>query len=198
MPRRRSAPRRAVTTPTAGAGAGAPRAIRPMAVVAALGAIVTLVSSVLGLVFLLLPSLKPDPPAPPPAHTAVHLRRVSFDPHVSFGQSLRRQGIPSRDLDRATLAQAGALLTVHLTIIGYKGAHLPLRWQLLDVDAGRQMGQEQAITITAVSQEDEGDWLVWAPTPRRPGRYAIEVALLPPKGVAPLATFRGPRFAIGA
>jgi hypothetical protein len=167
-----------------------------MAVVGALGAIITLVSGLLGLVFLLLPSLKPEASAPPPVHRAVHLSRVSFDPRITFAQYLQRSHIPAGDLDRATLARPGALLTIHYEIIGYKDVRLPLRWQLLDLRSAGEMGEEQAITISGISQHDEGDWLVWAPLPRRPGRYVLDVALLPPKGVVPLATLRGPRFTV--
>jgi hypothetical protein len=154
-----------------------------MAVVVALGAVVTLVSGLLGLVFVLLPQLKPSPP---PAHTAVHLSRVSFDPRVTFAEYLRRSRLPAGELDRATLSRRGALLTVHYAIIGYEDDRLPLRWQLLELRTGRQVGEQQAITITGTSQEDEGDWFVWAPAPRRAGRYAIDVQLLPVKGVVPL------------
>jgi hypothetical protein len=162
-----------------------------MAVVGALGGVVTLVSGVLGLVFVLLPQLKPSPP---PAHQAVKLSQANFDRHVTFAQYLQRQALPAGDLDAATLHQRGALLTVHYDIIGYKGKRLPLRWQLLDLRTGDQVGEDHAITITGTADQDEGDWMVWVPEPRRRGRYAIDVALLPPEPGAPLKTLRGPAF----
>jgi hypothetical protein len=166
--------------------------MRPMAVVGALGGVVTLVSGVLGLVFVLLPQLKPSPP---PAHQAVHLSQTSFDRHVTFEQYLERQALPAGDLDADTLHQRGALLTVHYDIIGYKGKRLPLRWQVLDLRRGDQVGEEQAITITGTADQDEGDWLVWVPEPTRHGRYAIDVWLMPPERGGPLKTLRGPAFA---
>lgn len=165
-----------------------------MAIVAGLGAIVALVSGAIGLVFLLRPGLKPKPP---PAHTAVHLSRVSFDRGVSFAQYLARADQPVGGLDRKILRRRGELLTVHFTIIGYEGKRLPLRWHLLDLEDGGQVGTQRAITITGTAEQDEGDWPVWVPSPRRPGRYAIDVELLNPPGKVPLATVRSPTFTKG-
>jgi hypothetical protein len=163
-----------------------------MAIVGGLGAVVALASGVVGLVFVLRPGLKPKPP---PAHTAVHLSRVSFDRGVTFAQYLARADQPAGGLDRQSLRRRGALLTLHFDIIGYEGKRLPLRWHLLELRGGRQLGEQRAITITGTSAEDEGDWPVWVPAPPRPGRYAIDVELLNPQGTVPLATLRSPSFA---
>jgi hypothetical protein len=177
------------------AGSPAPSArTRPsaLAVLGALGATVTLVSGVLGIVFVLLPQSKPKAP---PGHTAVHLSQVSFDRGVTFEQYLAREGQPAGGLDRRTLDRRGELFTVHFDIVGYERKRLPLRWHLLDLRGGRQLGHEGAITITGTAERDEGDYRLWVPAPRRRGHYAIDVELRNPPDAVTLATLRSPTFA---
>lgn len=163
----------------------------PLTTVTALGAVVTLVTGVIGLVFILLPQLKPEGP---PAHTAAHLRELSFDRNVTFRQYLARAGQPVDDLDAPTLARRGVLLTFHFDVIGYKNRPLPLRWYLYDVRSGNHIGEESAITIQGTAGRDEGDWPLWIQAPRRPGRYSVVVELINPAGAVPLATLRSPVF----
>ena len=193
--RRRPAARpspRATTPPTTPAPA---RRIGPLSVLSATATAVGLVSAVLGLVFLLRPQLKPAPPAPPPAHTAARLRPVTFDDAVTFGEYLARTDQPAAGLDAATLRRRGVLVTFAFDIFGYKGKRLPLRWHLLDVRSGRQVGEQDAVTITATADRDEGNWPAWIATPRTAGSYAVVVNLMSPDGRVPLATLTTRRFA---
>jgi hypothetical protein len=171
------------------------RRIGPLSVLSATATAVGLVTAVLGLVFLLLPQLKPAPPAPPPAHTAARLRTVAFEEGVTFGEYLARTDQHAGGLNAVVLRRRGVLVTFRFDIFGYKGQRLPLRWHQLDARSGRSIGEQDAVTITATADRHEGDWSAWIATPRAAGPYAVVVNLMSPDGRVPLATLRTPRFA---
>jgi hypothetical protein len=93
---------------------------------------VTVVSSVVGLVFLFLPQLKPEPP--PPERSA-QLTERSFSRDLSFQQYLLRIDQPTASFSRERLEQRGAFVQFHFVVTGYEGKPLPLKWELFDAAA---------------------------------------------------------------
>jgi hypothetical protein len=147
-------------------------------------------ATVVGLVFVLWPSLKPDPP---PAEQGATLSNAQVEPRMSFGEYLDRIQQSRAPYDRATLAGRGAFVEFDFAVRGYKNKHLPLGWQLLDARSGAQLGQSRAIRVTPRADRDAGAWNVWIPLRRSARRMYAQIALYNAAGV-PIGRVRSPVF----
>ena len=62
---------------------------------------------------------------------------------------------------------------------GYKGANLPLKWELFDSATNDQIGEERGrIVLRPEADDDRASWHAWVPVPRRDGRYYVRLQLL--------------------
>jgi hypothetical protein len=133
------------------------------------------VGAFLGVLFLLWPSLAPEGP---PATQSATLEKPTLDRMVTFGQYLDRIELSRAPFDRSRLARRGALVEFDFMITGYRGKHLPLRWQLIDAESGNQLDQSSDTFITADATTDRGTWHVWVRSPkRRFRRLFVEIQL---------------------
>jgi hypothetical protein len=155
---------------------------------------VAFVGSVLAIVFVLWPSLKPEPPSPT---RGVSLSGLRLERPVTFGAYLRRVHQPPGGLEEAELARRGALASFDFVIEGYKDRRLPLTWQLIDEDGGNVLEENRDVWIEPEVNRDSGTWPIWVPEPRGGRRLAfIQVELYEPRGVVPLETLRTRTFRI--
>jgi hypothetical protein len=177
--RRRRASRRRVTRLEA-----VPRVVRGIA-----GA-VGFVATVIGLVFVLWPSLKPEPP---PADQGATLANAQVEPGMTFGAYLDRIEQSRKPYDRATLDERGAFVEFDFVVRGWKDKHLPLGWQLLDARTGAQLDRSRALRVTPRADRDAGAWNVWIPLRHRARRMYAQVALYNLHGV-PIGRVRSPVF----
>ena len=76
-----------------------------------------------------LPGLRPDPT---PDEGSATFSKPTFEQPVTYGQYLDRVEIPRDTSTEEELQRPGALVSVQVTIKGYRGQALPLRWYLLD------------------------------------------------------------------
>jgi hypothetical protein len=142
------------------------------------GAVVVVVTGVVGLIFLFLPELKPEPLPP---QRRVELSREEFDPDATFAEFIERrrvEGMKPSDFTKARLSQRGALLTYRVRIVGYKNDRLPLDWQLIDETTGEEVYEEQASILRPTVEDDTATRHIWARLPRQEGPYYISVQLL--------------------
>lgn len=137
------------------------------------GAIVALVSGVLGLVFLLKPDLKPSGKAPKAAATLSQLR---VEP-VAFHEYLDRLGSPAQPYTESDLARRGELLLFRVAITGFEGKHLVLRSELFARASGKQVEESKAIKITPTNDTVEASQYLWLPIPNRSGQYYAVVEI---------------------
>jgi hypothetical protein len=147
-------------------------------------------ATVIGLVFVLWPSLKPEPP---PADQGATLSNAQVEPGMTFGAYLDRIGQSRGSLDRATLAQRGAFVEFDFAVRGYKDKHLPLGWQLLDARSGAQLGADRKLRVTPHADRDSGAWNVWIPLQHKARRMYAQIALYNLSGV-PIGRVRSPVF----
>lgn len=138
------------------------------------GAIVALVSGILGLVFLLKPDLKPSGA---PQKQAATLSQLNVEPSASFREYLARIDQPVRPYTDHDLARRGALLRFRVAATGFKGEHLVLKWELFDRRSGNQIDESKATTLTPTNETNEAIWYFWVPLPRRPGKFYAVVEL---------------------
>jgi hypothetical protein len=150
------------------------------------------VATVLGVVFVLWPSLKPEGPAP---SRRAAVSNVTLERNVAFGQYLDRVKISRASYGPADLARRGVLVEFDYTIEGYKGKRLPLRWQLLDAQSADQVAQSEDLGITAEATTDRGTWPLWVAVPRgATRRFTINIQIYKSGGDVPLSRARTARF----
>lgn len=159
-----------------------------------LGAIVGLIATILGLVFVVFPAWKPTPP---PDSGAIEVSDVRVRQPVTFGRYLKRLKLSPESLSEEFLNRRGLMIEFQLTIEGFKGKRLPLRWELNDAATNDVVDEDQAVTIKPSTNKEGRTWFVWAPAPESAGKYYVTVTIYqPPKGdvEVPLEAFDSPEF----
>jgi hypothetical protein len=154
-----------------------------VAVVTQIGAIAGAIGAVLGVVFVLVPSLKPEPP---PAAKRADIGVLKVERPVTYAQYLQRTGLPGGDYGTSYLRRQGLFVEFDVSIVGYKGERLPLRWSLYDARSGAEVSEAKGTTLRAEATADRATWHIWAPLPRRRGPFFLLIQLFDPKGVVPL------------
>ena len=142
------------------------------------GAIVGVASGLVGLVFTLLPNLKPEPS---PNEQEATLSAPTLDPSASFGQYLARIDQPTSGYTSRQLARRGALVEFRVSIVGFRGSHLRLKWELFDDASGRQVDESKAVVITPNKDKNAARWQFWIPVPHRKGPFFAVAELLEQK-----------------
>jgi hypothetical protein len=167
-PRRRRPRRKPATTQE-------PRSRRAFAFTATA---VGIVSSVVALVFTFRPDLQPGRS---PSEQSATLGNLVADTDAPFGQYLARIDQPSGSYTARQLERRGALLDFRVTVTGFKGKHLRLKWELFADTTGRQINESKAIVITPTNYKDAANWQFWIPLPHRRGPFFAVVELLEQK-----------------
>ena len=162
------------------------------ALIAQAGAVVGVVSGIVGLVFLFKPGCQPQPG---PDNASATISDVSVERGITFGQYLQRMDYAPGTLSKAYLDRRGALVQFHFKIDGFKGKALPLETQLINDDTHDLVGASQkAISITPRTNADENDWFVWALVPKSRHTFHLVVTIKQPDGNVSLRSFQTPRF----
>jgi hypothetical protein len=150
------------------------------------------IATLLGVVFLLWPSLKPQ--GAPPTKAAA-LSNLTLDRDITFAQYLDRKALSREPYQAADLSRRGAFVSFGFTIEGYKDKRLPLRWQLVDEGTGDQITQSRDVAITPDADTDQGNWDVWVPVPRSHARrFYVQLQLYNDRGAVPIGSLRTPIF----
>jgi hypothetical protein len=168
---------------------------RPLALrlAKAITALAAFVGSLLAIIFLLWPSLKPEAPSPT---RHVSLSGLELERSVTFGAYLERVHHSPGGLEDAVLNERGALASFDFVIEGYKDRALPVTWQLIDARDGTVLNENRDIRLESEVTKDSGTWRFWVPLPKRERRSVfILVQLFEPRGVIALKTLRTRIFA---
>lgn len=148
--------------------------------VKAVGAVAGAIAAVVGLLFVFFPDLRPDPTSDEGSAT---FAEPTVEQPVTFGQYLDRVEIPRDGFTERQLQRAGALVSVQVTIKGYRNQALPLRWYLLDgAEIVDQQSRRQA--LTADRNEAPAAWSFWVPLRPGPGPFKVVVQIYPPNAKA--------------
>jgi hypothetical protein len=158
-----------------------------------ISAVVAFVGMLLGIIFVLWPSLTPHGP---PATKSATLQKLTLDRNVTFGQYLDRIEHSQTPFEPNTLARRGALVEFEFIITGYRDKRLPLRWQLIDAETGDQIDRSRDILIAPSATTERGTWNVWVPNPkRRSRRLFVQLQLYDERaGGRPIGRLRTPLF----
>jgi hypothetical protein len=163
-----------------------------MAIIGGSATVVGLISGVLGLVFLVIPVLKPE--AGGARKTSARLTQIDLEPRISRGQYLARTDQPTVGFTKQQLAVRGAFILFRVRIRGFENIPLTLRRELVNARTGNEMSESSAFTIKPPNDEIERDWHDWIPLSGREGQYFAIIKLLAKGEDAPLATLKTEAF----
>jgi hypothetical protein len=157
--------------------------------------IVGFVATLLGVIFVLFPAIKPQGP---PATKRASLGHPVLE-RLTWAQYLDRMELDRRPYDASALRRRGVFVQFDYSIDGYRDKALPLRWQLIDARRGEQLRHSRDTLIVPEATTDAGTWAVWAPLPRRRvARAYVEVQLFEDSGAVAIGRLRTPQFATSA
>jgi hypothetical protein len=155
---------------------------RVAGLIAVVAGLVSVVSAIVGLVFLFSPNLKPEPL--PPARSA-QLSGLTLDPNAPFSQYIQRlriEGLKETDFTPKQLRERGALASFQVRVVGYKGMHLPLDWQLIEMSTEEELQEERSTILIPSVNDDSATKDIWVSLPRRQGSFRLEIQLLLQRG----------------
>jgi hypothetical protein len=157
-------------------------------------ALVGLVGSVVGLLFIFKPGWKPQAPQDV---GMVEISAVRVRQPVTFRRYLQRLKLSGQGLGQEQLRRRGALIEFHMHIKGFRGKELPLRWELNDAGTEELVAQNESVSIKPSTNDEGRKWFVWVPTPQTRKTYYVTVTLYQPrkgKVDVPLQDFDSPQF----
>jgi hypothetical protein len=163
----------------------------PLILVGQIAAVVSLITGILTLVFMVRPGWQQS--APPDVGKAEISETAVVRPYT-FGRYLQRLSLSPGTMSKQQLQRLGALVEFHYEITGFRGKELPLRWELNDVATNELVSEDQAVSIKPATNAEGRDWFVWVPAPRTDRTYYVTVTIYQPKGMVPLRDFRSPDF----
>jgi hypothetical protein len=150
----------------------------PGALLALAGTIVGLISGIAGLIFLFNPDLQPSGEADEQAATLSNLR---VRPNLSFRDFLAHEDFPSTGYTPKKLAERGAMLQFRVSITGFEGRALVLKWELFDAAAGHQVAESLDRSIKPTTRTNTANQRFFVPLPQKAGSYYAVVELLEQK-----------------
>lgn len=150
---------------------------------AEIGGVVSTLATVIGLIFVLAPSLKPEPP---PLRKEADFREIEVERNVTRAQYLQRIDRGPGSYAPQQLRESGVLVRFNVLMTGHKGDDLPLRWALYDARTGSQIHRDMGTTLTPEAETDEASWQVWTPLPEERGPYYVLLQLFEEDGLVPI------------
>jgi hypothetical protein len=157
-------------------------------------ALVGLIGSIIGLVFIFKPGWKPSPPQD---RGMVEISATRVRQPVTFKRYLQRLKLSAGTLSSEMLRRRGVMIEFHAHIVGLRGKELPIRWELNNAATEDLVAEDEAVSIVPSTNDEGRKWFVWAPLPKARGTYYITVTIYqPPKGSVdvPLQDFDSPPF----
>jgi hypothetical protein len=168
--------------------------LNPLAHVGPAAAVVGLIASVVGLVFLFKPDLQPKPA---PDIGSLKIVDSNVRQPVTFGRYLERVRSAPGTLTEETLRRRGLLVEFDFVAEGFRGKRLPIQWDLVDAKTNDRVSGDGALGITPSTNNDAAKWFVWVPAPAAGRTYYVTVTIYRPlkgEGDVPLADFDTPQF----
>ena len=140
-------------------------------------ALVALISAVVGLVYKFWP--QPDPVQ------SADIPKVRVEAGLTRGQYLDAIDLDPGNLADDVLAQKGALIQFTVEATGYKGEHLRLKWEVIDLGTHDRPLKSDAITVTPGADTDRLNTdPAFAPFPKGGGPFSVHAELFAPDGVS--------------
>ena len=162
-----------------------PKKRSPLVYVGQASAVVALIASVVGLLFLFKPGWKPEPA---PDVGTLKIVDSSVRQPVTFGRYLERVRLPPLDVTKAYRQRRGLLIEFDYEAEGFRGKRLPIQWELVDAKTNDRVvvedddeGGNDAVAITPSTNHEAAKWFVWVPAPEAGRRYYVTVTIYQPR-----------------
>lgn len=162
-----------------------PKKRSPLVYVGQASAVVALIASVVGLLFVFKPGWKPEPP---PDVGTLKIVESNVRQPVTFGRYLERVRVPPLDVTKAFRQRRGLLIEFDYEAEGFRGKRLPIQWELVDAKTNDRVvvddedqGGNDAVAITPSTNHEAAKWFVWVPAPEAGRRYYVTVTIYQPR-----------------
>jgi hypothetical protein len=166
---------------------------RTMRLVKQASLVVGLLSGAVGLIFVLVPAIRPTQ-SEPPAHQAITISGLSLAPHTTQGQFLDYADRSKLGFTRKQLSIVGASVFARVEVAGFRGKTLTIERQLIDAD-GNVSGQARAFKLKPSADQVTYRWPDWVQLPDRVGSFAIVIKVLDKDGISAIACGESTPFA---
>jgi hypothetical protein len=150
----------------------------PMVYVGQASAVVALIGTVVGLVFVFKPGWQPKPP---PDVGTLKILDSSVRQPVTFGRYLERVRLPALDVTKAYRQRRGLLIEFDYEASGFRGIPLPIQWELVNAKTNERVQADDAVSIKPSTNQESAKWFVWVPAPAAGKRYYVTVTLYRPR-----------------
>ena len=144
-----------------------------------------LISGAVGLVFVLVPAIRPTP-SEPPADQAVTVTGLQLVGHATQGQFFDYADRSKLGFTRKQLSIVGASVFARVQVAGFRGKTLTIERQVVDA-TGNVSGQVRAFSLKPHADRVTYRWPDWVPIPHRVGSYAIVIKILDEDGTSAIA-----------
>lgn len=155
--------------------------------------VVGLISGAVGLVFVLVPAIRPTSSAPP-ADQAVTITGLQLAGHTTQGQFFDYADRSKLGFTRKQLSIVGASVFARVAVAGFRGKTLTIERQVVDAN-GNVFGQARAFKLKPHADRVTYRWPDWVQIPDRVGSYAIVIKILDSDGISAIACGESKPFA---
>ena len=155
--------------------------------------IVGLVSAAVGLLFVLVPGIRPGGGEAPADQTA-RVSGIVLNPHTTRGQYLDYSDQSRLGFTRGELAIVGASLFARVQIVGYRGTKLTLERQIVDATTGNVVGVARDFAARPTATSVTHRWFDWTPLRPGAGSYVMVIKVLDEAGTSAIACGESPVF----
>jgi hypothetical protein len=137
-----------------------------------------LVTGTVGLLFLLVPGLRPGQSTPPPADQSASIGGMVLNPRTTRGQFLDYSDQSKLGFTREQLAVVGASAFARVKLVGYRGKTLTFERQIVDARSHDVVGQARDFEVTPTADQVTHRWWDWTPLRRGAGSYVMVIKIL--------------------
>jgi hypothetical protein len=146
-----------------------------------------LVSGTVGLLFLLIPGIRPGQGAPT-ADQSASITGVVVNPRTTKGQFLDYSDQSKLGFTRAQLATVGASVFARVEIVGYRGKTLTLERQIVNATTGDVVdGRTRDFKVTPPAEKVTHRWWDWAALRAGSGSYVMVLKVIDERGLSAIA-----------
>jgi hypothetical protein len=144
-----------------------------------LGGAATAIASVLGVLFLLFPNLRPEGN---PEELSAEISDLKTEHSILLEQYLKRSGLSTSDYTVRELQTTGIIIYFTVVAHGFRERTLSSQWSIFDAKTQRQIAEEgfsnrPGPEFTPEARRDRAGSDIWVPIPPREGTFYIRLEL---------------------
>jgi hypothetical protein len=123
-----------------------------------------------------------------PKEFSATLAKPAIETNVTLSKGLVASNSPVSGYTEAQLAQVGYLVHVQLKLVGFKGRHTRVRWEMHDADTRARIlftewsDEQTAVDVLAEAESDTAAVKFWVPVPPDNQPFFVRVMIADDKG----------------